>query len=142
MNRKTGFRRTGNKYNARKVQRDGHAFDSQLEAEYWDILQILKKTGSILDVQHHPPAVKFECGIGWRIDYLVTNYQGEEYYVEVKGLATTDYKLKLALYKHEFDTPLFVVARSRGTRTGDMKFTQIDGHNRDSIDAVPVTVYL
>ena len=120
--------RYGNKYGAVKVRRGGEVYDSQAEAGYADVLELLKRGGVIADYMHHPPAVKFRSGIMWRVDYIVTPNTGVEYYVEVKGLPTADYRLKLELWRHEKPYPLFVVRKY-----GEMRFRIIDEIDTDGI---------
>ncbi len=83
---------------------------SRAEKEY---AEVLKRSGLVHD--HWPPAVKLPGGL-WSIDYLVTDPDGTQYYVEVKcGLMCENFRLKLELYRltQERDglLPLFVVKR-------------------------------
>jgi|GEM_PF-2378083 len=120
LGRHSGFRR-GNKYHAQGVRKGGHWYDSKAEAEYADVLELCKRGGLILDYQHHPPGVVLVGTIRWNIDYLVTGLGGQQFYVEVKGLATSDYKLKLELYRQVKPAPLYVVKRY-----GELRFRVID----------------
>ena len=42
------------KYNARRVARDGHTFDSQAEAARYDELRLLEMAGEITGIEVHP----------------------------------------------------------------------------------------
>ena len=111
-----------NKYNAQRTLRGGMWFDSKAEAGYADVLELLKKAGEILDWEYHPPAVKMSRGaVRWRVDFKVTDRFGSEFYVEVKGMKTEGYTLKLARWRHEVPAPLFVVKKY-----GDLHYRVIE----------------
>ncbi len=86
------------------------------------MLELLKRAGEIRDYEHHPPAVEL-CGglVKWKVDYRVAGINGEEYYVEVKGMQTEGYRIKLNIWKYERPFPLFVV-----TKVGPMRFKVIE----------------
>ena len=106
--KRTGLTRGKNKYNASRSA----GYDSKAEREYSEVLELLKRAGEIREFQHHPPAVKL-CGgyVKWRVDYRVVGANGEEYYVEVKGMPTEGYRIKLNIWKYERPFPLFVVTK-------------------------------
>ena len=101
-----------NKYNNNRSA----GYDSNAEREYGDVLELLRIADppEIVSFQHHPPAVVLVGSVKWRIDYLVTT-DYECYYVEVKGMETSDYKVKLELYRSLYPQsgllPLFVVKK-------------------------------
>jgi len=75
-------------------------YDSKLETDYGRKLDLLVKTGDVIEYLHHPPSVKLCNGtITWAIDYWVRLINGEEVYVEVKGVPTREFRLKWKLYK-------------------------------------------
>ncbi len=134
-----------NKYNNRSQVRNGHRYDSMMEAEYADVLELYKRAGKIDSWRPHPPAVPLWAGTKWKVDFLVTQpdnmdkhlieilkksdlYQEPQFYVEVKGFADPIYKAKLKYWKAEMDKPLFVV-----TRYAPMKFRIIDSVNVDGV---------
>ena len=106
-----------NKFNAKRVGK----FDSTAESEYAGVLELLKRAGEIADYEHHPPTVLLAGCIKWRVDFLVTPNEGDDYYIEVKGMPTADYKVKLELWRNEKPAPLFVV-----TKYGPSRFRVID----------------
>ena len=134
MQRRTGLKRT-NKYGAvRSRCHCGQTADSKAEGEYCDLLALMKRAGEIADYQHHPAAVKMtDAGIQWRVDFWVQEPDGSEYYVEVKGLATADYKIKLELYRTYGVLPLYVVKRY-----GSMRFRLIAQGQPVQMNEVPL----
>ena len=80
-------KKTNNKYRA---VRSG-AFDSQAERQYAGVLELLKRSGEIVDYKHHPPKIVLRCMVTWRPDFMVWDKNGDPFYVEVKSPIT--YKL-------------------------------------------------
>ncbi len=117
-----------NKYNNRSQVRNGHRYDSMMEAEYADVLELYKRAGKILAWTPHPPAVQLWSGTKWKVDFSVLGNGGEVYYIEVKGFADPIYKAKLKYWKSEMDKPLFIV-----TQYAPMKFRIIDSVNVDGV---------
>lgn len=91
-------------------------YDSQAEREYGDVLELLRIADppEIVSFQHHPTAAVLVGSVKWRIDFLV-NTKEHLFYVEVKGMPTSDYKIKLELYRSLFSQgnllPLFIVKK-------------------------------
>lgn len=92
-----------NKYNSKKIEIDGHIFDSKLESERYKILKLWVKTGQISDLILQPVFIlldKFE-----RDDkkYRATKYIADFQYIrddqkiveDVKGWQTEVSKLKI-----------------------------------------------
>ena len=96
------------KYNNKRTRYNDVWYDSKMEASYASVLDCLKKAGEIKGWDRQP-SYKLPCGIRWKIDFIVYRNDGSYYYVEVKGLATKDYKLKLELFKHSSKDELIVV---------------------------------
>ncbi len=113
-----------NKYNA---VRHG-VYDSGAEEEYAMVLELLQRAGQIREFEHHPPAVQLTARIKWKVDYKVTDNDGNEFWVEVKGMPTEGYSLKLRLWKDLMDAPLFVV-----TKYGKLRFRVIESVNTGTI---------
>lgn len=127
MARKPTTRR--NKYNAKRSM----GFDSQAERGYDDVLSLLKRSGQIKDYIHHPPAVKIVGSVKWRVDFKVIQNDDSGYYVEVKGMETSDYKLKLLLWKDHKPAPLFVVKKY-----GELRYRVIDEVGTENIEWCPL----
>jgi dsDNA-binding SOS-regulon protein len=81
------------KFKARRTNLDGIKFSSKKEANRYDILKLLKKSGEILfflrQVPFHlPGGVKYVC------DFLIFWANGEVTIEDVKGFKTESYKTK------------------------------------------------
>jgi len=94
------------KYNARKVELDGHVFDSQAEARRYQALKLLERNGDISNLTVHPrfciaPAYIYR---GERV--LSAWYEADfQYYdngivvEDVKGKETALFRLKWKLVR-------------------------------------------
>ena len=114
-----------NKHNAQGCRRDGIWYDSRAEAEYADVLALLKRAGEIRNFTPKPPGIEIVPGVKWRIDFLVTANSGEKYYVEVKGFETEGYRIKRDLYRanrKKRKLPALIIVR----RYGQMKYRTIE----------------
>lgn len=89
------------KYNAVKVKRDGHTFDSKAEAKRYGELKLLAKAGHIQNLIVHSR---------WQLKVqgsVICFYEADFEYIEnnrviledVKGVATAVFKLKAKLFK-------------------------------------------
>lgn len=89
------------KYNARRVQLDGHTFDSAAEARRYNELRLLELGGAIREIEVHPT---------WRIvvnGQHICRYSADFAYLDtatgarrvedVKGVKTPVYRLKKRL---------------------------------------------
>jgi len=119
--------KANNKYHAKGIKRDGEYYHSKAELEYAGVLELLLMAGRIQSFLHHPPAVIMCNGhVKWTVDYLVTNLDGDEYYVEVKGMPLEEFKVKFNVYLSEAPDhlPLFTVYRyAEGRFRIDPKYT-------------------
>lgn len=100
-------RRQGNKYNNKKVELDGHKFDSMKEARRYAELKLLEQAGEISDLKLQDPFVlqigftdkhgKRHQAIKYIADFTYTNRAGEKIIEDVKSPATRKnpvYRLK------------------------------------------------
>ncbi|UBH16387.1 DUF1064 domain-containing protein [Macrococcus armenti] len=91
------------KYNAKKVEFDGIVFDSVAERDFYITLLKLKRDGEVLSIVTQP---KFEIieAVGdmkakhYIADFTVTYADGHIFVFDVKGMATTEAKLKRQLF--------------------------------------------
>lgn len=113
------------KYGAKKVEIDGIRFDSKMEGDYYLHLKRLKDNGEILDYELQPSfelQPKFEKdGVKYRAikyiaDFKVFYPDGKVEIIDVKGMATTDFKLKAKIFNYIFDESLILI-----------KYSKIDG---------------
>lgn len=114
--------RRKNKYNAKGSRcADGHYHPSQMEAAYCDYLRIecMADDGKYASYEHYP-SVDLGSGIRWKIDFkaLPRNESLPPVHIEVKGMATADYKLKRKLYEALYGTDTLLVVRGRKTKRG------------------------
>lgn len=95
------------KYNARKVSVDGIKFDSQAEANYYCTLKILLKTGEITGFCRQARFVitegkNGEKGTEYVTDFVVF-YPNDTYrIVDVKGVETETFKLKVKCFREKY----------------------------------------
>lgn len=84
---------TKSKYKNVRAVRGSIKFHSQLEAGYYDYLELMKKEGEVthflMQVPFHLPG-----GIKYVLDFVVFFKDGHVEYVDVKGYSTQIYKMK------------------------------------------------
>ena len=96
----------GSKYHAQKTMVDGILFDSKREAERYQELKLLEKTGWIQNLQRQvkyeliPPlkktGEKTERAVTYTADFVYEE-NGETVVEDVKGMRTKEYRLKRKL---------------------------------------------
>src|SRR5574344_259278 len=95
------------KYNNRKVEIDGHKFDSKLEAEYYQLLKFKKVQGHIQDFKLQPRYTLQETfkrdgktyrSITYIADFEVLHNDGSAQVIDVKGMMTDVFKIKAKLF--------------------------------------------
>lgn len=96
-----------NKFNAQSTLVDGLHFPSKLEAAVYCTLKMDKAT--YRNITRYP-SVKLPGGVVWKIDLACeSHFLADSWtprYVEIKGIETADYKVKLKLYEEFGDRPL------------------------------------
>ena len=96
------------KYKNRRVIVDGISFDSQKEADYYCSLKLLHRAGEIKGFCRQPRFVL--CGCEYVADFIVFHNDGSSEIIDVKGMKTDVYKLKIKQFK-EIYPKLEVVER-------------------------------
>jgi len=95
------------KYNNRKVEIDGHKFDSKLEAQYYAFLKHKKATGKIKDFSLQPRYTLQETfkrdgktyrSITYIADFEVLHNDGSTQVIDVKGMMTDVFKIKAKMF--------------------------------------------
>lgn len=112
--------RTRNKYGiARKqLHEGGRYYGSQAEADYRKVLDLLVAAGKIKELVDQPQVYLTDAQIGYRPDFCYFDLASREtIFVEVKGLETREYQLKLKLWRVYGPGPLLIVKRKH---SGDM----------------------
>jgi len=95
-------KRKGHKYGARKTEYRGMVFDSAAEAKQAQELDIRKKAGDIMDWERQVPFPirvndVYICTLIF--DFRVIETAKRWHLLEVKGMETPVYKLKLKLFR-------------------------------------------
>ena len=101
-----------NKYGAKKVEIDGHVFDSKREAWWYSVYKNDLNNGDIAKLQLQPQfelqphfrdsGGKMERAIKYTPDFLLTYPSGRRLAVEVKGFKTRDYILRRKMFKFKY----------------------------------------
>lgn len=101
-----------NKYNAKMVIIDGHAFPSKREADYYMIYKGMLDRGEITWLELQPrfeliPAFTNHDGkkirpCHYTADFLLHFPDGREMVVEVKGFRTRDYVLRRKMFEYKY----------------------------------------
>lgn len=118
------------KYNAKKAVVDGIRFDSKVESLYYVYLKDLKSKGELKDFKLQPVyelQPKFEYqglkrrAINYKADFLVIDKEDKETVIDIKGMPTTEAKLKRKMFEYCYpDKDLKWIVRNlkRGSETG------------------------
>ena len=117
-----------NKYGAKKVEIDGHIFDSRLEGRYYEHLIYLmndgvvesfemKKSYTLLDKFPHPKTGKTVRAIKYTPDFEVKYADGHVEVVETKGMKTRDFIMRCKMFMFRYQIPLVIIAWDRKTKT-------------------------
>ncbi|GGA31900.1 DUF1064 domain-containing protein [Psychrobacillus lasiicapitis] len=116
---------TKTKYNSKKIELDGHVFDSKAEAKYYELLKLQQAQEKILFFRLQPRYElqasfkkndKLHRKIEYVADFEVHHLDGSIETIDVKGFETTDFAIKRKLFEKKFPHKLSVLA-----------FSQIDG---------------
>lgn len=121
-----------NKYGAKKVEIDGHIFDSRLEGRYYEHLLYLmndgvvesfemKKSYTLLDKFPHPKTGKTVRAIKYTPDFEVIYADGHVEVVDTKGMKTRDFVMRCKMFMFRYQIPLVIIAWDRKTK----KFVEV-----------------
>lgn len=117
------------KYGAKKAVVDGIRFDSKVESLYYVYLKDLKSKGELKDFKLQPVyelQPKFEYqglkrrAINYKADFLVVDNEDKETVIDIKGMPTTEAKLKRKMFEYRYpDKNLKWIVRNlkRGSET-------------------------
>ena len=110
------------KYNNKKTIVDGITFDSKDESLYYEALKDMKIKGLIKDFRLQPKFILQESfekdnkkyrAINYIADFRVINNDGSFYVVDIKGMLTTEFKIKMKLFNYKYpDIELKLISRS------------------------------
>lgn len=108
------------KYGARKTTYNGQVYDSQAEADYAAALDRMKAAGAIADWCRGSVLVLVPGKRSERVTYIpdfwVLENDGEGHYVDVKGVETPVFKLKMKLLRHAMPTARLLIVGKKGER--------------------------
>ena len=110
------------KYNNKKTTIDDIVFDSKDEALYYQALKDMKAKGLIKDFELQPEFILQEGfekdekkyrAIKYTADFRVLTNNDYSYIVDVKGMLTTEFKIKMKLFNYKYrDIELKLISRS------------------------------
>ena len=110
------------KYNNKKTTIDDIVFDSKNEALYYEALKDMKAKGLIKDFELQPEFILQEGfekdekkyrAIKYTADFRVLTNNDYSYIVDVKGMLTTEFKIKMKLFNYKYpDIELRLISRS------------------------------
>lgn len=107
MRFRTGLR---HKFKATPVDDDGHHFPSKLEWSFYKSLLLQQKAGQVLfflrQVPFHLPG-----GVKYLADFLIFYADGTVRIVDVKGVETSEFKLKKKMVEAIYPVEIDVVKR-------------------------------
>lgn len=125
-----GWRRNGTKYNATKVEIDGHTFASKREANRYLELRLLERAGEISDLRLQvdfelipnqyrtekrygkngkplkDKQILLERKVVYRADFVYTDNDGKTVVEDTKGFRTTEYVLKRKMFLYKYGFPI------------------------------------
>lgn len=100
----------GHKFKARAVDDDGHHFPSKLEHEFYRKLLLRKKMGEVIfflrQVPFHLPG-----GVKYLVDFLVFYANGNVKLFDVKGMETSEFKMKKKMVEALYPVTIEIVKR-------------------------------
>ena len=110
------------KYNNKKTVVDGITFDSKDESLYYQALKDMKAKGLIKDFELQPEFILQEGfekdekkyrAIKYTADFRVLTNNDYSYIVDVKGMLTTEFKIKMKLFNYKYpNIELRLISRS------------------------------
>lgn len=117
------------KYGAKKTVVDGIRFDSRVESLYYLYVKDLKEKGELKDFKLQPvyelqPKYEYQGfkrrAINYKADFLLIDNDDKETVIDVKGMPTSDAKLKRKMFEYRYpDKDLKWIVRNlkRGSDT-------------------------
>ena len=106
------------KYKSKKVEIDGHVFDSKIEARYYEQLKWLQEHEQILFFRLQPRYLLQEAfqkngktfrKIEYIADFEVHHLDGSIEVIDVKGMETEAFKIKRKLFEKKYPHKLSLV---------------------------------
>lgn len=101
------------KYNAKKTVIDGVKFDSKAEGEYYLFLKKMEELGRIAIIELQPKVYLTKSKILYKPDFKILE-DGQEVYIDVKGMQTPVFNMKKRLWRHYGAGKLRLVKKRSG----------------------------
>lgn len=106
-----------NKFNATGMRLDGHWFDSTIEANRYQVLKVLERSGHIKKLRVHPRYEISPAGVFGGVKQRATYYEADFEYEhngqiiteDVKGLVTGDAVRKMKDFAAKYDRQVKIV---------------------------------
>lgn len=114
------------KYNNKKVEVDGHVFDSEVEAMYYNLLKERHINGEVESFEIQPKFIlqpkfrkrgKLFHPITYSADFKVVHNNGRTEIIDIKGMETDIFKLKAKIFEYTFPDLELVL----------LKYSKLDG---------------
>lgn len=115
--------RQRSKYRNKKVQLDGHTFDSKAEARYYQQLKLMERAGEILFFRLQPryrlldgfeKHGKKHRPIDYVADFEVHHKDGSIEVVDIKGYKTDVFRIKEKMFNKKYPHKLTILKLKRG----------------------------
>jgi predicted nuclease of restriction endonuclease-like RecB superfamily len=106
---KEGKRSRKSKYNTDPKLKSELGWDSKGEYEYYEFLKLREAAGEIRILAQQPTVYLTDARIGYKPDFLIEE-NGRQVWIDFKGFATTQWKLKRRLWRYYGPGPLEVWA--------------------------------
>lgn len=109
------------KYNSKKIVIDGYTFDSKHEGLYYEVLKRKKAAGEIFNFELQPKFVlqegfkkngKTYRAITYTADFRVYTDENTSYCVDIKGMVTDVFAIKLKLFNARYDEELKLIVKN------------------------------
>lgn len=98
------------KFKSKPVYDDGQHFPSTLEWSYYKHLKMLICAGEVIfflrQVPFHLPG-----GVKYVVDYQIFNTDGSVRFVDVKGMETSEFKLKVKIVQNLYPVEIEIVKK-------------------------------
>lgn len=110
------------KYGSKKVELDGHIFDSKIEAKYYEQLKWLQAHKEIKSYKLQPRYLLLESfkkngrthrKMEYIADFEIKHLDGSIEVIDVKGMETEAFKIKRKLFENRYDYKLSLVTFSK-----------------------------
>ena len=108
------MRRGRSKYGAKRSEFAGRSFASRLERDTFALLSLMEKNGAIRDLRCQVQVLLSAAQIIYRPDFAFFDCEKQQdTWAEAKGFETSDWKIKLKLWRAYGPGPLWIFRAHR-----------------------------